>query len=109
MELESNHLDSQSNCQAEELTKFRSMRNIFSTFDENHFLALTLLCRKINDEETQREIDLIRSESDAFRLIHQVKHPAHDPNQFPINPLNGLRLMAKRRMRMVNNLQRFGE
>ena len=72
--------------------------------DENHFLALTLLCRKINDEETQREIDLIRSESDAFRLIHQVKHPPHDPNEFPINPLNGLRLMAKRRMRMVNNL-----
>lgn len=42
--------------------------------EEDHFIALPFFAGEINDEQAEREIDLVGGQADASGLVHQIKH-----------------------------------
>ncbi len=62
----------------------------------------------VSDEEAVGQVDLVGGETDAFVFVHEVEHFFDELAQLGIDAAEGLRAVAKRRVGVLDDLERQG-
>jgi hypothetical protein len=75
--------------------------------DEHPLLAFARFARRVDHKQLQWQIDLIRRQSDAVVLVHQLEHSANDRLQFAIDAANGFGWVSERRVWIKDDFQSY--